>query len=327
MRLKLKRTFAALLFIALFFSLHSKLSFAQTGAQSQTHESARSDKFTGGRIERAAFEPGQPDIEITVNVPAFRLTLWQNNKEVAVYPIGVGLKEFPISIGERKASEVIWNPSWIPPHSDWVRGMEGVQPGEVIKATDPRNPLGKLKITLGSGYLIHQAAKTTDLGNLVSHGCVRMLRRDLYDLAEKIIAARSLPVTKRQIERAKVGSRMLVAALDEPLTVDINYDTEVVEAGVLHLYPDVYDRGTDTIERLRAELEASGVDESSVSDATLRRMLARPNKSQEYAVSVESINANRALADGRNRSLVTGQAVRTNTRRRAGAAQRSSSTR
>src|SRR6266700_1060798 len=35
-------------------------------------ESARSDKFTGGKIEQGSLQPGQPDIKITVNVPAFR---------------------------------------------------------------------------------------------------------------------------------------------------------------------------------------------------------------------------------------------------------------
>ena len=161
----------------------------------EINESARSDKFTGGLIERTTLEPGQPDIEITVNVPAFMLTLWQNGKEVKTYPVGVGRKDYPISISEREATEVIWNPNWIPPDSDWVAGRRDVKPGEVIKASDPRNPLGKLKIPLGYGYLIHQAAKPTDLGNLVSHGCIRMLRSDLYDLAEKIVAARMLAVS------------------------------------------------------------------------------------------------------------------------------------
>ncbi|MGH9902887.1 MAG: L,D-transpeptidase, partial [Pyrinomonadaceae bacterium] len=193
------------------------------------HESARSDKFTGGRIERAALEEGEPNVEITINVPAFRLTLWQNGREVKTYPVGVGMKDFPIIIGPREATQIIWNPSWFPPDSKWVREMPGVRPGENIKASDPRNPLGKLKIPLGHSYLIHQAAKTSDLGNLVSHGCIRMLRSDLYDLTDKIMAARSWPVPRKQVERAKRSSRTVVADLDEPLLVDINYDTHVVE--------------------------------------------------------------------------------------------------
>ena len=204
---------------------------------SDWHESsARTSSPAANRT--GALRGGRSGFRITVNVPSFRLTLWQNGREVKTYFVGVGMREFPIIIGERQAREVIWNPSWIPPSSDWVHAS-GVRPGRVIKPGSAANPLGKMKIPLGGGYLIHQAKGTGDLGSLVSHGCIRMLRSDLYDLAEKIVAARSLPVSKRQIARAKAGSRTLVAALDEPVPVDINYDTAVVEEGVLYLYPDV----------------------------------------------------------------------------------------
>jgi hypothetical protein len=267
-------------------------------------ESERSDKLTGGHIERAEFEPGQPDIKLTLNVPSFRLTLWQNGREVKSYWVGVGMKDYPIYIGEREATEVIWNPPWIPPASDWVGTHKGVRPGEVIRAGDPRNPLGKVKIPLGDSYLIHQAAKPTDLGNLVSHGCVRMLRSDLYDLAEKIVAARSLPVSPRQIAQAKRGTKTLVAALDEPLHFDINYDTLVVEGGVLYIYPDVYDRHTNTVERLRDELQSSGAEASALDDETLRQMLAAVTRRTKFVVGVRSITEGRSLADGHAEPLV-----------------------
>jgi len=276
----------------------------------RSNESVRSDKFTGGRIERGELIAGEGDIEITVDVPAFRLTLWQDGKEVKTYAVGVGRKDFPISIGEKGASEIIWNPDWIPPNSEWVTGRKGVKAGEVIKASDPRNPLGKLKIPLGYGYLIHQAAAPTDLGNLVSHGCIRMLRSDLYDLAEKIVAARGLSVSPKKIANAKRTKNTVVAVLDKPLPVDINYDTQVVEGGVLHLYPDVYERGTNTVEKLRAELDSEGVDASALDDATLGKMLARVNSKQKFVVSVESIAAGRALTDGRTLPLVGSPAVK-----------------
>ncbi len=267
-------------------------------------ESERSDKLTGGRIERARFEPGEPDIKLTLNVPSFRLTLWQNGREVKSYNVGVGMKDYPIYIGEREAREVIWNPPWIPPDSEWVKGHKGVRPGEVIKASDPRNPLGKLKIPLGDGYLIHQAKGPGDLGNLVSHGCVRMMRVDLYDLAEKIVAARSLPVTRRQIAAAKAGKETLTAELDEPLQFDINYDTLVVEGGKLYIYPDVYGRGTNTPARLRDELRSSGVDDSALDDDALKRMLSSVTRRTKFVVPVESIREGRALADGHAEPLL-----------------------
>jgi L,D-transpeptidase catalytic domain len=297
---------------ALVLALAAVLSAGGAGSAQQQQnfirydrfESERSDKLTGGHIERAEFEPGQPDIKLTLNVPSFRLTLWQNGKEVKSYMVGVGMKDYPIYIGEREAREIIWNPPWIPPASDWVGTHKGVRPGEVIPAGDPRNPLGKLKIPLGDAYLIHQATGPSNLGNLVSHGCVRMLRSDLYDLAEKIVAARALPVTRKRIEAAKRSTRTLAVALDAPLRFDINYDTLVVEGRTLYIYPDVYDRHTNTVARLRDELRTSGVNDSAVDDETLQKMLDAVTRRTKFVVPAASIEQGRALADGHTEPLI-----------------------
>jgi hypothetical protein len=275
-----------------------------TPAPADRNESERSDKFTGGVIELAEFAPNEPDIRLTLNVPSFRLTLWQNGKEVKSYYVGVGMKAHPIFIGEREATQIIWNPDWIPPPSDWVREMSGVSPGEVIKATDPRNPLGKIKIPLGGSYLIHQAHGPGDQGHLVSHGCVRVLRTELYDLADKIIAARNLPVSRKRIEAAKRSKKTLWVGLDKPMLVDINYDTLVVENGELHIYPDVYDRGTNRVAKLRAELKAANVDDSNLTDGTLQKLLRRVSRAKQFVVPTSSISAGRALQDGRAIALI-----------------------
>lgn len=307
---------ARIMLLALIFAVTAvwQIASAQTAPSSQPtsspqtaadrNESERSDTLTGGRVELADFAPNQADIRLTLNVPTFRLTLWQNGKEVKSYFIGVGMKEHPLYIGDREATEIIWNPAWIPPSSDWVSEITSVRPGEVIKAGDPRNPLGKMKIPLGDSYLIHQAAKLTDVGNLVSHGCVRMPRPDLYDLAEKIIAARSANVSRKRIEAAKRNLRTLVVKLDGPVPVDINYDTLVVEEGVLHIYSDVYGRGTNRLARLRAELQASNVDVANLSDATIKQMLRKVTRRTQFIVETRSIAEGHALEDGRVLPLI-----------------------
>jgi L,D-transpeptidase ErfK/SrfK len=254
-------------------------------------------------------QPNQPDIRITVNVPAFRLTLWQNGKELKTYEIGVGMKKYPIVIGQRRIKEMIWNPEWVPPDSEWVNESHSdVEPGEHIEAGDRRNPLGKIKIPLGDGFLIHQAAKPTDLGHLVSHGCIRMLKEDISDLANKIVTARGVNITPQQIEHAMNSTDRLDAALKPPAVIDIDYDTLVVEGGVLHIYPDVYDRSTNTIENLRAELQSVGVDTSKLDDQTVKRMLDRVNSNEEFMVSVGDLKSGNALVAGTNQPL-TSQSV------------------
>jgi lipoprotein-anchoring transpeptidase ErfK/SrfK len=283
---------------------------AEAMAKDATHgnESEREDKFTGGRIETAALVENQPDVRITVDVPAFRLTLWQNGKEVKTYEIGVGQKEYPLVIGMRRATQIIYNPEWVPPDSDWVEESHSdVQPGEHIDAGDPRNPIGKVKIPLGDAFLIHQATGPSNLGHLVSHGCVRMLQSDLYDLTEKIMAARGWPVSRQQIEQTKdkANTDRLVAKLNPPVVVDINYDTQVIEGGVLRIYPDVYDRNTNTVENLRAELQSSGVDAARLDDATLKQMLDRANANEFFAVNLSDLKTGNVLAAGRSEPLTS----------------------
>ncbi|HEX6185343.1 MAG TPA: L,D-transpeptidase [Pyrinomonadaceae bacterium] len=274
------------------------------GTSAGADESARSDKATGGRVVRAPFKSNRPDIRISVNVPSFLLTLWQDGREVATYHVGVGRKSFPVPVGERRATQIILNPAWVPPDSSWVRESEGVEPYERIPADDPRNPLGKIKIPLGDAYLIHEAARASDIGSLVSHGCVRMLTDDLFDLTERIARARSLDVTGEELTRARGDSVRRVLRLEEPLPVDINYDTEVVEGGVLHVYPDVYDRKAEKVESLREELRGAGIDASKLDDATLREMLGKAGASKKFVVRVSDIRRGRALTAGRTEPLV-----------------------
>lgn len=270
-------------------------------------DSARSDKATGGRIEKAQVEPGNGKIRITLNVPAFELTLWQNGKEVGVYPVGVGRKEFPIPIGERRAREIILNPEWIPPDSEWVRESKNVEPYERIPAGDPDNPLGKIKFPLGDAYLLHEAQRPSDLGNLVSHGCVRILRNDIVELARKIVIARGISDGENKIEQSENDTVRRAINLGEPLTVDINYDTMVVEGGVLFIYPDVYDRQTNTVEKLRAELESYQIDVSKLDEKTLKAMLDKASDKQQFSVSLEDIRAGNALQKGKTEPLVRQQ--------------------
>ena len=271
-------------------------------------ESMRSDQVTGGRIVRTSLKQGRENISISINAPAFLLTLWQDGKEVKSYPVGIGLKAFPIPIGERTASRIILNPAWIPPNSGWVRQSSSVEPYERIPADDPRNPLGKIKIPLGNAYLIHEAAEPSDIGNLVSHGCIRMLTDDIFDLTKKIASARRLSQAVEKIDRARSSSDRMVLTLDEPLPVDINYDTAVVEAGVLHLYPDVYDRVANTEEKLLEELRSSGVDESTLDRGTLMKLIERVTDDEQFVVKIADIKAGRAFERGKTVPLSPRQA-------------------
>ena len=257
------------------------------GGSVGTDESARSDKLTGGRIRRTRLIAGEPDLRITVNAPAFLLTLWQNGKEVRAYHIGIGHKDFPVPVGERETTAIIFNPHWIPSDSVWA-------PYEKVKPNDPHPPLSKIKIPLGSGYMIHEATKVDDIGRSVSHGNILMLRADLLDLAEKIITARKLPVTRQRIAQLRNNLERLAAPLDPPRLVDINYDLHVVVGGALHVYPDVYERGAFALDSLRAELQSAGVASPLLEDQALRRILNNVGVDTQFVINVADIRKGRS---------------------------------
>ncbi|HXG84593.1 MAG TPA: L,D-transpeptidase, partial [Pyrinomonadaceae bacterium] len=192
---------------------NANLANSNANAENQkpdTDESARSDKMTNGRIERAALKAGDGNVRITVNVPAFTMTLWQNGREIKSYYVGVGRKNYPIPVGMRSADKIILNPNWIPPDSEWVRKSSDVEPYQKIPADDPLNPLGKIKIPLGQAYLLHEAQSPADIGNLVSHGCVRVLRDDLFEMTQMISKARNLSISNDEIAAARKNSERRV---------------------------------------------------------------------------------------------------------------------
>ena len=214
----------------------------QTYQQDMARQSARSDFLTGGPIERAELLPGEGNLRLTLNVPSFDMTLWQGDKEIRKYYIGVGLKDYPIFVGLRKFRTIIWNPAWIPPNSPWVAPALR---GKVIGPADRRNPLGKIKIPLGYGYLIHQAKSSRDLGGLVSHGCVRVMRNDLYQLNDDILLAYGLDL-KSEVAAAKRNRRTYVIELEDDVRLEVSYDAIVVENGILNIYPGLQDTRSDS---------------------------------------------------------------------------------
>jgi hypothetical protein len=276
------------------------------GGSVGTDESARSDKLTGGRIGRAKLIAREPDIRITVNAPAFQLTLWQNGKEVSAYHIGIGRKDFPVPVGEREATAIIFNPSWIPADGALASRGDGISPDDRIRPNDPRTLLSKVKIPLGGGYMIHAASNEDDIGRAVSRGCILMLRDDLRDLAEKIITARDPSVAKSRVTQLTGGYERFAAPLDPPVLVDVNYDLHVIEGAVLRVYPDVYERGAFALDSLRAELQSVGVAAPLLGDQSLRWILDQVGVDTQFVINVVDIRKGRSRR-GRKLPLIDGR--------------------
>lgn len=208
------------------------------------------------------------DTRIVVNAPAFRMDVFEDGRLSKSFKIGIGYPEFPLPTGVRKAETIIFNPSWTPPDEPWVESANSkVKVGEKIAAGDKLNPLGPIKIPIGLPSLIHGGKAPAKLGGFASHGCVGLTSPQVQDFAARLAQLSGTQLTQEQFaEYLKHKTDTKSVKLARPVTVELRYDTITVEDGKLHIYRDVYERGTNTEENLRAVLQSNGVSFDKLSD-------------------------------------------------------------
>jgi lipoprotein-anchoring transpeptidase ErfK/SrfK len=208
-----------------------------------------------------------PDTRIIVNAPAYRMDIFQGGQLVKSYKTTIGYPEFPLPTGVRKASSIIFNPTWTPPDEPWVESSKSIKVGETVAAGDKLNPLGPIKIPIGLPSLIHGGKTVAKLGTFGSHGCVGLTDRQVQDFAKWLSRLGGGEITDEQIaEHARKRTETKVVKLKQAIPVELRYDTITVEDGKLHIYRDVYDRDTNSIENLDAVLAAYGVARADLSE-------------------------------------------------------------
>src|SRR5215813_11001733 len=82
------------------------------------------------------------DTRILINAPAYRMYIFENGRLIKTYRIGIGYPEFPLPVGMRTASSIIFNPTWTPPDESWVESPGGkIKVGQKVEAGSNLNPL------------------------------------------------------------------------------------------------------------------------------------------------------------------------------------------
>jgi lipoprotein-anchoring transpeptidase ErfK/SrfK len=200
------------------------------------------------------------DSRIVVNAPAYRMDVFDGGRLIKSYKIGIGYPQFPLPTGLRKASAIIFNPTWTPPDEPWVEKMKNINVGEKVEAGSKLNPLGPIKIPIGMPSLIHGGKSAAKLGTFASHGCVGLTSPQVRDFARVLAELSGTHLTDEEISGyARDKTRTKQVKLGKPVPVELRYETIVAEDGKLHIYRDVYDQDSNTEEILRAVLEANGV--------------------------------------------------------------------
>jgi lipoprotein-anchoring transpeptidase ErfK/SrfK len=107
-----------------------------------------------------------------------RVFVFKGDKQVASYPVAVGKKGWETPTGNFKIIQMVRNPTWQNP---WT--------GKVI-AAGPKNPIGERWIgfwTDGKNQIgFHGTPTVNSIGQAASHGCVRMLNKDVVAMFELV---------------------------------------------------------------------------------------------------------------------------------------------
>jgi L,D-transpeptidase catalytic domain/Putative peptidoglycan binding domain len=110
------------------------------------------------------------------------LRLFVDRRLAKTYRVGIGAIGFDTPAGEYEVETKAANPAWYVPNSEWAGDLAG----KVIPGNDPDNPIKARWMGFHDGAGIHGTADEASIGTAASHGCIRMLIRDVIDLYDRV---------------------------------------------------------------------------------------------------------------------------------------------
>lgn len=126
------------------------------------------------------------NIRLEVSRSRYVLTVTRDGKAIASYPVGLGIDD-STPTGDFAIANKLLNPDWF-------------NRGEAVKSGDPRNPLGKHWMGLGTAagptsYGIHETGEPGSIGANRSRGCVRMRPEDATALFSMVDVGTPVRIT------------------------------------------------------------------------------------------------------------------------------------
>ncbi|MES2982822.1 MAG: L,D-transpeptidase [Verrucomicrobiota bacterium] len=129
---------------------------------------------------------------VHINTEINMLTVFENDKLVAAYPVTVGSGQTESPVGKWKVTKISTMPNF---RHDKSMLKEGVRSDDFhMLSPGPNNPVGVMWIQLSKdGIGIHGTNDPDTIGRASSHGCIRLANWDVVRFAEKI--GLNVPVT------------------------------------------------------------------------------------------------------------------------------------
>lgn len=220
-------------------------------------------------------------LSVVINIPAFRLTLYENGEVVKSYPIAVGMSKYKTPSSRTwLIRRIEWNPWWYPPKSAWARRSRNTPPG-------PKNPLGPVKIILGSGILVHGTPNESSIGRTASHGCIRLHPDDARELAWTLTAYGGSSNPGFNIAMADENpTSTYKVRLMHPVKFKLVYNTVEVRKGKVFIHRDVYRKSRPDVKKLKRALSDYGYD---LDDTSLDEIKGLFNNKAPFEVDVEEL--------------------------------------
>lgn len=156
----------------------------------------------GSRVwipSRRILPANPPKNGVVVNLPERMLYLFRNGRFDAFYPLSIGDESasggrFQTPTGTYRILEKVPSPTWYPPA--WAENRTPVGPG-------PNNPLGAYWVGLTLPRTgIHGTNDPLNVGNSVTHGCMRMYPSLLLEFYRKVQVGWEARI---EYETAKLG--------------------------------------------------------------------------------------------------------------------------
>ena len=141
------------------------------GASAQAEEAPKNPAPNNQTTDK----PSKSEKKIVINSASRLLTLYEGDKKISMYPLGLGKVSTPTPTGYYKILEKAINPSWIDPSDPEYEIPSG-----------PSNPLGYRWMQIHGNYGIHGTNRPDSIGYYVSNGCIRMLEKDVEELYDKV---------------------------------------------------------------------------------------------------------------------------------------------
>jgi lipoprotein-anchoring transpeptidase ErfK/SrfK len=156
------------------------------------------------------------DIRVEVDIAARRVVVLDAFADtLAQHAVAVGSKEWPTRTGEWTISQVVLNPTWIPPTDEsWAEDADSVSPG------DPANPLGRAQLVYDLPRSLHGTNEPSSIGKAVSHGSIRLTNDAVLTLAELLLRRTGIERAPELLQEAR-RDRSTKRVIDLPQLVPI----------------------------------------------------------------------------------------------------------